>query len=939
MSAPPSLQQQLEENQNELSALQSSYDEYVESSKELESELESELEKAESELGRVDAELERTKAAKEDLSSELHSLTLDRNNLSSKVSSLSESLQKAEQAQDDAENNLRIKSESEKRLAAELDESLEQVAFIETEVEHLKEMLSQLEKDKNEEIKDLRGDIDNMKNLRNGEGSERDAEAESKLAAQLEEKEEENGRLESRLQNAKKDFDAQLIAKEGEISCLETALKQSKDELEAARDCVTQTNAKLKERNDKIGSLESSLGEAHTMLEDAVRSSEVLSSKLENTTSELNSSKEALDKEKKLGKENLARLEGLERLIQKKSVVASSGAEQLERAQKKLAAELDEAVAARAAAEESLAAAKVEINECKSALANMSMEANSLQSIEANLRLEVSQLNAKLKEAKKSTAAATATPPMPPDIAATDTSKNNEDASNAEQPSNTTQNNLPVCETYLHSVVSSALASGEKEDMRGALKFAQDRIADHIRNNSILRNKIHKISNAIQVACRISPPRRPDRKEGRAIVEALSDSEVGYFCSKSNHWKSFVLDGGVLGPDDTQEDVFMAVEPLCLSVVDGFNACIMAYGPSGSGKTYTIEGIECDGDSKNLGLGARALSRVLELIKFRRATHREEGDGELGGESERAFECNVELSILEIYNEEVFDLLGESQETATSVELKRDNEGKIKVPNLTKVPVSSVQDFLIASRKANKNRVFSKAKVCSRSHIIFEFKVRAGVLGRTTVGKLSLVDLASSEKLSSSSAVGKDFKDKQNVNLSLAALGDVMGSLASNKSSHIPYRNSKLTYYLKDSLNGEGRTIMIVTANPSAASADETHCALQFATKVVKKISGSASSSAGARSIDVKNLVETLKKMRQELQLSNATRDKIYVEKKKLLADKTKLQEKLAALVTSKRRNDIEAGKMKQILQRNNAEINSRLQKEKNIREVGALHI
>ena len=132
---------------------------------------------------------------------------------------------------------------------------------------------------------------------------------------------------------------------------------------------------------------------------------------------------------------------------------------------------------------------------------------------------------------------------------------------------------------------------------------------------------------------------------------------------------------------------------------------------------------------------------------------------------------------------------------------------------------------------------------------------------------------------------------------------------------------------------------MIVTANPSAASADETHCALQFATKVVKKISGSASSSAGARSIDVKNLVETLKKMRQELQLSNTTRDKIYVEKKKLLADKTKLQEKLAALVTSKRRNDIEAGKMKQILQRNNAEINSRLQKEKNIREVGALRI
>ena len=112
--------------------------------------------------------------------------------------------------------------------------------------------------------------------------------------------------------------------------------------------------------------------------------------------------------------------------------------------------------------------------------------------------------------------------------------------------------------------------------------------------NAHLLSKMQKVSNSIQVCCRIRPLKHSEIiTQERVTVEPLSETEAGCFDQKSNKWRSYIFDK-VFGPDQTQQDIFEEVEPLCLSVVDGFNACIFAYGQTGSGKTFTMEGTEED---------------------------------------------------------------------------------------------------------------------------------------------------------------------------------------------------------------------------------------------------------------------------------------------------------------------------------------------------------
>ena len=299
------------------------------------------------------------------------------------------------------------------------------------------------------------------------------------------------------------------------------------------------------------------------------------------------------------------------------------------------------------------------------------------------------------------------------------------------------------------------------------------------------------------------------------------------------------------------------------SVVDGYNACIFAYGQTGSGKTFTMEG---SSDDNQHGICVRTLHKIFAILNFRRESHvpvrqPDEWDGaEEEGEEERRpspeFTYDIKIGMLEIYNEDVRDLLSAD---LVSVDLKRDSSGKIQIPNLTRTSVASLDEVLAVMAQGNKNRAVAATNIneqSSRSHMVMNVTVSSCIVGQpTSTGQLYLVDLAGCERVNKSGVQNKELKEAQHINLSLSALGDVMEAL-DKKSSHVPYRNSKLTYCLQDSLGGNSRTMMILTVCPSSSSGEESQCALQFATRVRR-----ITMAAATRNVGGKNLEETLKKV------------------------------------------------------------------------------
>jgi len=260
-----------------------------------------------------------------------------------------------------------------------------------------------------------------------------------------------------------------------------------------------------------------------------------------------------------------------------------------------------------------------------------------------------------------------------------------------------------------------------------------------------------------------------------------------------------------------QSEVFEEVKPLATSVLDGYNVCIFAYGQTGSGKTFTMTG-----NAENPGLNVRVLT---ELFRIR---------GERKGECE----IKITLMITEIYNETIKDLFVTKQK---KLDIKTNPDGTNCVPGLTETDVCSVDDVLKLMKEAQSNRTVMATDMneeSSRSHSIVQVKTVASFKkdSREYVGKINLIDLAGSENVNKSGVQGQGMREAQNINKSLSALGDVMQALIA-KTPHIPYRNSKLTMMLKDSLGGDSKTLMIVQASPAQINVTETLSSLNFASR------------------------------------------------------------------------------------------------------------
>ncbi|XP_055993104.1 kinesin-like protein KIFC3 isoform X2 [Sorex fumeus] len=335
-----------------------------------------------------------------------------------------------------------------------------------------------------------------------------------------------------------------------------------------------------------------------------------------------------------------------------------------------------------------------------------------------------------------------------------------------------------------------------------------------------LRKKCHnelvRLKGNIRVIARVRPVTKEDG-EGPEATNAVTfdpdDDSILHLLHKGKP-VSFELDK-VFSPRASQQDVFQEVQALITSCIDGFNVCIFAYGQTGAGKTYTMEGTP-----DNPGINQRALQLLFSEVQDKASD----------------WEYTITVSAAEIYNELLRDLLGQEPQEKLEIRLCPDGSGQLYVPGLTEFQVQSVDDINKVFEFGHTNRTTEFTNLnehSSRSHALLIVTVR-GVdcsTGLRTTGKLNLVDLAGSERVGKSGAEGSRLREAQHINKSLSALGDVIAALRSRQ-GHVPFRNSKLTYLLQDSLSGDSKTLMVVQVSPVEKNTSETLYSLKFAERV-----------------------------------------------------------------------------------------------------------
>ncbi|NXG80062.1 KIFC3 protein, partial [Baryphthengus martii] len=335
-----------------------------------------------------------------------------------------------------------------------------------------------------------------------------------------------------------------------------------------------------------------------------------------------------------------------------------------------------------------------------------------------------------------------------------------------------------------------------------------------------LRKKCHnelvQLKGNIRVFGRVRPITKEDGEgpEAASVVTFDADDDAVLHLLHKGKQVSFELDK-VFPPQASQEEVFQEVRALVTSCIDGYNVCIFAYGQTGAGKTYTMEGT-----AANPGINQRALQLLFSEVRGKAAD----------------WDYAISVSAAEIYNEALRDLLGKEPQEKLEIKLCPDGSGQLYVPGLTEFRVQSVEDINKVFEFGHVNRATECTNLnehSSRSHALLIITVRGldRSTGLRTTGRLNLVDLAGSERVGRSGAEGSRLREAQHINKSLSALGDVIYALRSRQ-GHVPFRNSKLTYLLQDSLSGDSKTLMMVQVSPAEKNTSETLCSLKFAERV-----------------------------------------------------------------------------------------------------------
>ena len=333
-----------------------------------------------------------------------------------------------------------------------------------------------------------------------------------------------------------------------------------------------------------------------------------------------------------------------------------------------------------------------------------------------------------------------------------------------------------------------------------------------LQERKYLLNQIQELKGNIRVFCRV----RPILTKSEALCTDCAGNIVSVCNPLLKTCRQWEFD--CLFPStSTQEDIFSEIHELVSSSLDGYNVCIFTYGQTGSGKTYTLEGTD-----DQPGIISRTSASIFAQIKVK-----------------LTWTYRVKLSLLEVYNETIKDLLSEKQKKLKIV------NGEIS--DLNKVSVNNTDELVnylrygLDSRAVGCNSLNSHS---SRSHLVMTLYIEAinKKMQMNLQSKIQLVDLAGSERLSKTGSQGETLTEAKFINLSLLALGNVI-SARQKKLNHVPFRNSVLTQILQDSLSGEAKTLMILQISPEENNYEETVASLNFATNARNTALGAARSS------------------------------------------------------------------------------------------------
>ncbi|CAL7948925.1 unnamed protein product [Xylocopa violacea] len=331
----------------------------------------------------------------------------------------------------------------------------------------------------------------------------------------------------------------------------------------------------------------------------------------------------------------------------------------------------------------------------------------------------------------------------------------------------------------------------------------------------------------VKVFVRVRPINDTEiRNKSKNIIEINNSKEVTVReRSNEKFFKKFKFDN-VFGPSSRQVDIYnIVVGSLMEQILSGYNCTVLAYGQTGTGKTFTMEGINTDSylhweSDSSAGIIPRSLSHLFDKLQLLEAQ-----------------EYTVRVSFLELYNEELFDLLSPNDD-GLKLKLYEDTsrKGAIIIHGLEEVTIHNISEVYKVLQKGSQRRQIATTLInarSSRSHTVFSITVH---MKETTTdgddvlktGKLNLVDLAGSENVGRSGAVDKRVREAGSINQSLLTLSRVITALV-EKAPHIPYRESKLTRLLQESLGGRAKMSIIATISPASINIEETLSTLDYA--------------------------------------------------------------------------------------------------------------
>ena len=320
------------------------------------------------------------------------------------------------------------------------------------------------------------------------------------------------------------------------------------------------------------------------------------------------------------------------------------------------------------------------------------------------------------------------------------------------------------------------------------------------------------MSETVKVVVRLRPFSQKEKIEGHSDIIQANEVEASININdpKNNQPRTFIFDS-VFSSQSTQMQVYSAARPVVLGVLDGYNGTVFAYGQTGTGKSFTMEGDRNRPDLR--GIIPNAFEHIYSEIQ-----------------KKVGVTYLIRVSYLEIYNEDIRDLLTNEGK----LEIKEHKTNGIYVKDLSNVVVKSPEDMFAVIEKGSKNRSTGATAMnehSSRSHSIFQIIIEMEDNGKFKSGKLSLVDLAGSERQEKTKATGDRLKEATKINLSLTTLGNVIKHLVDGVSTHVPYRDSKLTRLLQDSLGGNAKTLMVATLSPASYNFEESMSTLRYASR------------------------------------------------------------------------------------------------------------